>query len=505
MITLINPNLAVQRDDIFTTGIIYMPVSLAYFAGSLRSSGFECTVVDAFGENPDQYWIEGNFMFRGLTPSEVINRIPPLSSTIVLYANNITNHASLIRIIRRVRPIFPEIPIVVMENTQAVTAYSLRRAQESFYDAGADFIISGEAEDRGIDLLKMLHGKGVKNDICIDGVGYRKSGTTNYVPPQRSVAHLDDLAFPAWDLFPLDKYWRLKYAHGPFETDKYLPLLTSRGCPYTCKFCVIPETNGGKWRGRSAQNVVDEMETYLRDYGVCEFHIEDVNPTVSDRRIREICAEIIGRNLRILWKIAAGTKVETIKDETTLELMAEAGCRYISISPESGSTRILNLIGKSFDLDHALRMVRKMNSIGIHSQACFVLGYPGENDDDRRMTWDLVHDLTKAGICEIALFIVAPVPGAAIFEDFSGPSNYSQLNFSPSWRKDYKKINGFRLSLYLHFLIWKVRYHPVKFLRQPVNFLRRRFKTKMEMVPYRAIKTYLLTRKNVCIETHPES
>ncbi len=496
MITLINPNLVVQRDDIFTTGIVYMPVGLAYFAASLRSSGFECTVIDAFGENTDRQWVEGNFIFRGLTPSEVVDKINPCSNAIVLYASNITYHTSLIHIICATRDVFPGIPIIVIENTQAVTSYSLRRTQEAFYDAGADFIITGEAEKRGIGLIKMLQRGKTKTDIHIDGIGFRANGKTMYTSPGKTIAHLDDLPFPAWDLFPLRDYWRLKYAHGPFETNRYLPLLTSRGCPYACRFCVIPETNRGEWRGRSARNVVDEMERDLRDFGVREFHIEDLNPTVNDTRVRAICEEIIGRNLDVIWKIAAGTKVETLRDEATLELMAKAGCRYISISPETGSPRVLRLIGKPFDLDHALRMVRKMSHVGISSQACFVLGYPGEEDLDRQMTRDLVRRLTKAGIDEIALFIIAPVPGSEIFEEFSGHFEYSQLNFSPSWRRDYGRINAFRISLYLRFLLWKVLYHPVKFFRQPINFLRRRFQTKMEMVPYRAIKTYLLGRRS---------
>ena len=61
--------------------------------------------------------------------------------------------------------------------------------------------------------------------------------------------------------------------------------------------------------------------------------------------------------------------------------MARAGCRYISVSPESGSPRVMKLMGKSFKLEHATRLIRKMNRVGIRSQACFVLGFPGEEDE----------------------------------------------------------------------------------------------------------------------------
>jgi len=96
-----------------------------------------------------------------------------------------------------------------------------------------------------------------------------------------------------------------------------------------------------QWRARSAKNVVEEMQTHATTFGVQEFHIEDPNPTVNNKRIRNISEEIIRRKLHVIWKIAAGTKIETIRDEATISLMAKSGCRYISISPETGSPRIL--------------------------------------------------------------------------------------------------------------------------------------------------------------------
>lgn len=491
-IALINPNLVLQRRDMFTTGIVYMPIGLAYTAAALRSKALDCRVIDAFGERPHQYVIDRGFMTRGLTPSEVAERVPADAAAAVLYAINLTYHRALVGIARALRRRWPGLPLIVIENTQAVTAYSLRRVQDEFYDAGIDYVVTGEPEERLVRLVEALRG-GTRDGVAsIDGVGFRAAGATHYTPPAARIADLDSVPFPAWDLFPLENYWQLKYAHGPFETARYLPLLTSRGCPYPCRFCVIPETNDVKWRARSARNVVDEIEFHQRRFGVNEFHVEDVDPTVSDARTREICDELIRRQLNVVWKIASGTKVETLKDEDTITLMARAGCRYISISPESGSPRILKAINKPFDLAKAVRLIGRMNAVDIRSQACFVLGFPGETDDDRAMTWTLVHDLTRAGVDEIALFIVSPVPGSAIFEQFRGYDDFSELTFSPEWRPDYAHLNAFRLRLYRHFLWWKLRYHPLKIMRQPFNFLSRRFETKMEMAPYRAYRTALM-------------
>jgi radical SAM superfamily enzyme YgiQ (UPF0313 family) len=238
---------------------------------------------------------------------------------------------------------------------------------------------------------------------------------------------------------------------------------------------------------RSAKNVVDEIEYSVSTYNVSEFHIEDVDPTISDKRIREICREILDRKLNIIWKLVSGTKVETIRDEETIDLMAQAGCRYISISPESGSPNVLKLMDKPFNLSHAEHLAAHMSRAGIRLQVCFVLGFPGETEQDLQMTWDLVYRLTRKGVDEIVLFIITPVPGSEIYESYRGFESLSELNFTPTWREDYEQLNRFRLSLYRHFLLWKLMYHPLKVLRQSLNFVLRRFETKMEMVPYKAM------------------
>ena len=155
-------------------------------------------------------------------------------------------------------------------------------------------------------------------------------------------------------------------------------MLSSRGCPYPCNFCVIPQTNERKWRSRSPDNVVKEIEYFRENLDIDEFHFEDLNPTVNDNRTKELCNLIIKKNLKITWKIVAGTKVESIKDFETVKLLKESGCNYISISPESGSKDLMKEINKPFNYEHAIKIIKEMKKNKIFSQACFVIGYPGE-------------------------------------------------------------------------------------------------------------------------------
>jgi len=481
-IILINPNLVVQSNDPLTTGVVYMPIALAYAGASLRAAGHDIKVIDAYAQNPRKVRKESKFWIFGLTPQEVVEEIPKDSRVVVIYAINLTNHLSTIAILKHVRQVFPSITIIILENTQAVTAYALKQVASEFYNEKADYILTGEAESRISLLVEALKKNDLKAIASMEGVGNKDF----YNPPVSVIENLDALSLPAWDLFPLENYWSLGFAHGPLSSERYLPLLTSRGCPYPCRFCVVPATNNQRWRSRTAMNVVDEMEHWVKCWNVKEFHIEDLDPTISDDRIREICHEIIRRQLKIIWKIAAGTKVETIRNEETIVLMAQAGCRYISISPETGSARILKLMKKPFNLDHSIKLIKCMNKNNIRSQACFVLGFPGETHEDRRMTLRLVRNLTRQGVDEIALFIITPVPGSSIAEEFSGYQSLSELNFTPSWRKDYKVLVRFRMKVYIYFICWKSIFHSFKIARQISNFMRRRFETKMEMVPYRA-------------------
>src|SRR2546429_9286549 len=96
MIAMVNPNLVVQRNDPFTTGIVYMPIGLAYVAAALRSAGIPVTVIDAFGVQPRRARREGKFLMLGLTYLEVVELIPAEASAVFIYAINLTNHCSTV-------------------------------------------------------------------------------------------------------------------------------------------------------------------------------------------------------------------------------------------------------------------------------------------------------------------------------------------------------------------------------------------------------------------------
>jgi radical SAM superfamily enzyme YgiQ (UPF0313 family) len=238
------------------------------------------------------------------------------------------------------------------------------------------------------------------------------------------------------------------------------------------------------------------MLDHFTRFSVDEFHLEDLNPTINEDRMVELAKLIIESGHSFVWKIAAGTKIETIKNLETFELLAESGLKFISMSPESGSYRVQKMIGKSFDKPYGIQVTKVCRRNDIAIQACFVLGFPGETNLDLLLTYSYICQLTWAGLDEVALFIVAPIPGSNLSARFANPNeSLSELNFSPKWRSDYRKLFLSRILMYGSFLIIKFLRHPFEVMRFVRNLLTRNFRTKMEMTLFRGIILSRIARK----------
>lgn len=469
------------------TGIPFMPHMASHLAGALRAAGRRVQVIDCFGLQPNHCQVVDNFMLMGVDERWVSAHLEQDVKVCHIYCRTIAEFIAVERLIAQIRNDRPEVRITLFENIQAVTSYSLRHVAKEFILKGADCIILGEPEDRVAAVTDALEAESVLDEI--QGTAHRIGSEIVVKPDAPLPKNLDSLPFPAWEIFPLRGYWSAGFAHAPAGKDRFLPILTSRGCPYRCTFCIAPEVNP-TWRARSPKNVVDEMEHFYRVLGVTDFHVSDLDPTVNDKRTREICRELIMRKLPIVWKLAQGTKIETIKNEETLELMAAAGCRFVSFSPESGSKRLLKIMNKPFDHEHGLRMARKMSELGVRMQAVFLGGVPGEEPADRDQSVAYARELIRAGVDEISLVIFTPLPGAKLSGAMNDFRHYSECTPSPAWRKDYRELTAYRRRMYLNLLISKIRFHPRKLLREIVSLATRNFRTKMSMSLFKQAKLY---------------
>ena len=399
MILLINPRLVVQKHDTMTTGIVYLPIGLAYFADGLTKLNLDFDVLDLFGLSPKTVKEESENWIFGEELRVASSRLSVLPKQIVVYANQAANHQDILLILREAKHLFPGAVLYLLENSQAVTAYSLKNLENDFSRLGVREIITGNP------------------DIQVAKFWSSVSGS-HFAIEQPS---------PDWRKFPLSNYWTHKLGHGPITNSRYLPVLTSYGCPWGCSFCVIPATNSRKWVTRDAKDIVSEIKNGISLYSVKEFHLEDLNSTVSSSRILEL--GLLLKDLDITWKIVAGTKAETLDSYKTLKALHDSGLRYFSFSPESGSLSVRKEIGKRFDIRHSLRLIRWSRKVGVKTQACFVLGMPSERFLDRVKSLALIRAYTIIGIDEIAIFIISPMPGSELFGRFK--VDVGNISFSP--------------------------------------------------------------------------
>lgn len=228
---------------------------------------------------------------------------------------------------------------------------------------------------------------------------------------------LDSLPFPAFEDFKLDEYLCF--------TDKRLPIVTSRGCPFRCIYCCTPLSMGHRFRARSPENVVDEMQHWY-EKGWTAFDINDDVFTFNKARAKRICELVLERRLQIKFNLAVGIRANSV-DEELLRVLKEAGCRFISYGCEAGNDNILKAIRKAIrtqDVENAVRLTRK---IGINHKVNFIIGHPMERYDDALDSIKLAKKLK----CNFVGFNnLIPYPGTEAYALINNNS-HARFIFSP--------------------------------------------------------------------------
>jgi len=218
--------------------------------------------------------------------------------------------------------------------------------KETMVDLGKnlDFAFCGEAEIGLPKLLKIIDegGAGLKD---VPGLIYRK-GEEIVVNPPIFFENLDQFDFPAWDLLQPETYPESQ--HGAFfENFPIAPIITTRGCPFNCTFCAGKLNTGSVLRKRSFAKVIDEIKYLYSSHHIREFHIIDDNFTLDKSFAKEVLKEIIELKLNVSFSVPNGVRLDTL-DEEILKLMKKAGFYLISVGIESGSDRVLKMMGKHF-------------------------------------------------------------------------------------------------------------------------------------------------------------
>ncbi|MDD5224518.1 MAG: radical SAM protein [bacterium] len=303
----------------------------------------------------------------------------------------------------------------------------------------ADYAFQGEAEIGLPKLLAELQSQ-VTDRRSQDLTGYRlpATGDLSEIPglifrteggvkanPPGLVTDLDGIGLPALELLDIPGYLRENLR---LVKTQYLPVMTSRGCPYPCSYCASSLVSGKKVRRHSVNFLMEWIERYRKDYGAGNFAIVDDAFSENRDYVIEFCEALLKRNLKIRWDCGNNAvRLDTL-DAELLRMMERAGCFYISMGVESGSERILRDMHRKTDLAEIrekISLVKRETKMTVGG--FFILGYPRETREDLRKTIRFALDLPL----DLAQFyIFSPHPGAEITKKLEQEGKLKNLDYS---------------------------------------------------------------------------
>jgi len=300
-----------------------------------------------------------------------------------------------LKVVRIAKEVNPAVHVVIGGTHPTIYPEEMVSQQE------IDSIVVGEGEVAFSDLLDAVAAD--RSLVDIQGVGYKDKERAVINPRRDFIQDLDSLPFPDRDLLPVEKYYNVLGESRVVMTS----LLTSRGCPFKCTFCT--DKDGKACRVRSPENVLQEIEECYAK-GITDFDIIDDTFTINKKRAVAIADLIIEKGLNITMDLRA--RVDTV-DQETLDKLALAGCTRIRFGVESGNPGVLENLQKGITLDQIRSAFRMAKNAGIFTFAYFMLGSPGETEQEIRESLKLAKELNP----DIAQFLITtPFPATEMYE-----------------------------------------------------------------------------------------
>ncbi|MCA8949518.1 MAG: B12-binding domain-containing radical SAM protein [Planctomycetes bacterium] len=501
-VTLIHPPVYINKNGL-TALRPSLPLGLAYIAAVLRDDGHELAVVDALGEAPEQMIPDGDIWRLGLTPEEIITRIPAGTQAIGVTSMWSYSWPIVRELIQKLKAAFPNVPIVCGgEHFTAVPELSMAQAP-------IDYLVLGEGEETAVALFRALEG-GFDHTV-IPGVVHRDgSGEVQKNPRRDRIKNVDEIPWPAWEFFDIEAYSSNRLVSGIYY-GKTVPILATRGCPYQCTYCSSPNMWTTRWYARTPKDVLDEIQSYHDKYGATNFPFQDLTAILKRDWVVEFCNEVETRGLKITWQLPAGTRSEVI-DEEVASLLVRSGCKSLNFAPESGSERTRKHMKKMLTDEKLFRAVRASVKAGLNVGAFFVLAYPTDEKEDLEATVKLAARLGKAGIDDVSAGFFFPLPsteitrqlekeGKVVYDDaFLKLPIYVHNTFLSEDRKyndnfTAKELTRWKYRVVRAFYIRSLLLRPSRWFRIFWNFVRGKETSKMESFLQETMRKLRLRRK----------
>lgn len=277
-----------------------------------------------------------------------------------------------------------------------------------------DAIVHGEGEITMKEIVTKLseRTRGEKLFSGISGLAYRaQNGEISHEIDRELIADLDILPFPDYSIYDLNSYNKV-YNPLTRRFDMRFPILSSRGCPYQCTFCMPVLTR--KVRYRSVLNVIEEIELMSQRYNAHRLYFEDSTFAINRKWFEEFCQEFMSRGLHRNMQWGFETRIELVQNEDIFKIAKEAGCSYIYFGIESGNEDVLCYAKKNFTKNQIRNAVQLAKKVGINTVAgSFIFGLPSETKDSIEETIEFIRELQ---LDVVNLNILDVYPGTELYD-----------------------------------------------------------------------------------------
>lgn len=380
------------------SGTIYFPIWLASCTGVLERDGFDVTLTDAPA--------------AGIDLDLICKMAKEMAPDLVVMDTSTPSIDNDLAVARQIRAQLPGVFIVLVgTHVSALARETLYRCQQ------VDAVARREYEETILELARAIAGKGqTPPDLStVQGLSFRAPGEGG----QEQIIHnadrpfIEDLDRLPWVSPVYKKHLRISDYFNPNARFPMVTLMTSRGCPFRCRFCVYPQTlTGRKFRFRSVENVIEELK-YVKEAfpDIKSIFFEDDTLSASKKRCMALSRAMIREKINIPWT----TNSRVDPDYETLALMRKAGCRSLCVGFESGEQQTLNTMAKGIKKDKMFRFVADARRAGILVHGCFMVGFPGETRAQINKTIQLAMDLKPD---TVQFYPVMVYPGTEAYGDY---------------------------------------------------------------------------------------
>lgn len=390
------------------SGTLYFPIWLAYCVGVLENEGHEVTFTDAPA--------------RGIALKEIINQAVKLQPHLIVMDTStpsIENDISIGEALKKALPY----SYLVMVGTHVSALPEEALIKTDCIDA----VARREYEYTIRELSSMLADNGLRNPEEVQlgkiaGLSFRLNGRITHNPDRPYIESLDELP---WVSKVYKKHLQIRDYFNPNALYPMVTLITSRGCPFRCSFCVYPQTlTGRRYRFRNIEDVVDEMEFVIEAFPEAKsIFFEDDTLTANKKRCLEFADKIIQSGVKIPW--TANSRIDL--DLETMVKIKAAGCRELCVGFESGDQNILDTMRKGIDLDRMFQFMKDARKAGIFIHGCFIMGFPGETPDLARKTIDLAIRLNPD---TVQFYPIMVYPGTEAYEEYKKKGWLTTLDYT---------------------------------------------------------------------------